>query len=571
MATNLTNNVISSIKIQDKEYKLKSIPFHGTATEWENSNYIPKQGEIIIYDAETASDSAKIKIGDGSTFAHNLPFEQTQPDWNQNDESAADYVKNRTHYITQDKRIIIPTTTDTYISDTSLNLNSMFGYETLYVTVDGVEYECTTYSSYYGDITIGDSRLLTYYDDEGNEVTDMSNPMDVPFCIQSWEDDGGIGFFDPSRVIVEYWITYPDSEEHTVELAVMGDEVYHTLDEKFIPNTIARSSKVTKDITTVESTLSKTIEEETKKLSDRIGKKADWLQNNRTNDDYVKNRTHWTEYEMVKEQFGWIYPVGPNQVSLNLDKCKEDFGVFEVGKTYLVTNVYYDEIPYESIAWQYDDNSVAIGHCEEKGHIENVPYLIITRPYPGNANYTEYDVYNYSDEEFECDIHEVIVNKVVQLPEKYIPDTIARTSDVEDLMSDKKDKDLIVTYLNGSHSTVTHSVAEINEVVNNGGTVKFQKDAELLNLLEVTADFATFYIVYVNINGKLQQKVVAISGNSIMLEQDDTYNYLDNNALKNYVTKPEIPPMLDDYVFITVDDIDTICGGAIQYAEDVMF
>ena len=72
-------------------------------------------------------------------------------------------------------------------------------------------------------------------------------------------------------------------------------------------------------------------------------------------------------------------------------------------------------------------------------------------------------------------------------------------------------------------------------------------------------------------NGKLQQKVVAISGNSIMLEQDDTYNYLDNNALKNYVTKPEIPPILDDYVFITVDDIDAICGGAIQYAEDVMF
>ena len=74
MATNLTQDVISSIKIQDKEYKLKSVPFHGTATEWENSSYIPKQGEIIIYDAETASDSVKIKIGDGNTLVHNLPF-----------------------------------------------------------------------------------------------------------------------------------------------------------------------------------------------------------------------------------------------------------------------------------------------------------------------------------------------------------------------------------------------------------------------------------------------------------------------------------------------------------------
>lgn len=74
MATNLTNNVISSIKIQDKEYKLKSVPFHGTAAEWENSDYIPKLGEIIIYDAETANESAKIKIGDGISFARNLPF-----------------------------------------------------------------------------------------------------------------------------------------------------------------------------------------------------------------------------------------------------------------------------------------------------------------------------------------------------------------------------------------------------------------------------------------------------------------------------------------------------------------
>ena len=75
MATNLTQDVISSIKIQDKEYKLKSVPFHGTAAEWEVSDYIPKLGEIIIYDAETANESAKIKIGDGVSFARNLPFE----------------------------------------------------------------------------------------------------------------------------------------------------------------------------------------------------------------------------------------------------------------------------------------------------------------------------------------------------------------------------------------------------------------------------------------------------------------------------------------------------------------
>lgn len=37
--------------------------------------------------------------------------------------------------------------------------------------------------------------------------------------------------------------------------------------------------------------------------------------------------------------------------------------------------------------------------------------------------------------------------------------------------------------------------------------------------------------------------------------------------LANYYTKTEI----DDMELITVNDIDTICGGAISYAEDVKF
>ena len=114
---------------------------------------------------------------------------------------------------------------------------------------------------------------------------------------------------------------------------------------------------------------------------------------------------------------------------------------------------------------------------------------------------------------------------------------------IHDSISTRKEKDLIITYAGNSVYNVTHSVAEINEAVNNGRTVKFQKDAELLDLLEVTADFATFYIVYVNMNNKLQQKIVAISGNSIILEQDDTYDFASKadltNNLKNYFTKTE--------------------------------
>ena len=151
------------------------------------------------------------------------------------------------------------------------------------------------------------------------------------------------------------------------------------------------------------------------------------------------------------------------------------------------------------------------------------------------------------------------------------------------LSSDKKDKDIIVTYVNGSHSQVTHTSQEVYEAVNNGCTVKFQKDAELLDLLESTRDFATFYIVYINMSGKLQQKVVAISGNGIILEQDDTYDYATTSALaakQNTITGTEGQVVqinasgkaaAADLNLITVDDIDTICGGAIEYAEEVMF
>ena len=117
----------------------------------------------------------------------------------------------------------------------------------------------------------------------------------------------------------------------------------------------------------------------------------------------------------------------------------------------------------------------------------------------------------------------------------------------------KKDKDLIVTYAEGSTFGVTHSAQEIHEAVQNGTTVYFQKGTELLNLMEITSDYATFFMFYVNMDGKPQQKVVVISGSSIMLDQDDIYNYAtvtqlndkaDKTALNSYYNKTEVDNLL---------------------------
>lgn len=77
MATNFSNSNISSIQLSGKKYNLKSIPFHATEDEWKSgalASYIPKQGEIVVYDIDGTYDYERIKVGDGVTVIGNLAF-----------------------------------------------------------------------------------------------------------------------------------------------------------------------------------------------------------------------------------------------------------------------------------------------------------------------------------------------------------------------------------------------------------------------------------------------------------------------------------------------------------------
>lgn len=77
MATNFSNSNISSIQLSGKKYNLKSIPFHATEDEWKSgalASYIPKQGEIVVYDIDSQNPAERIKVGDGLTEVGRLPF-----------------------------------------------------------------------------------------------------------------------------------------------------------------------------------------------------------------------------------------------------------------------------------------------------------------------------------------------------------------------------------------------------------------------------------------------------------------------------------------------------------------
>ena len=52
---------------------------HDIEENWlKATNFIPKQGELIIYDIDTEHNYERMKIGDGNTLVNDLPFSN---DW----------------------------------------------------------------------------------------------------------------------------------------------------------------------------------------------------------------------------------------------------------------------------------------------------------------------------------------------------------------------------------------------------------------------------------------------------------------------------------------------------------
>lgn len=107
----------------------------------------------------------------------------------------------------------------------------------------------------------------------------------------------------------------------------------------------------------------------------------------------------------------------------------------------------------------------------------------------------------------------------------------------------KKNADIIVTYAEGSHTTVTHNSQDLYNEIMAGTTVYFKKGTELLSVMEADPSYITFFMFYMNMNNKPQQKVVVITGDSIMLDQDDIYTYISTTdlteELDNYYNKVE--------------------------------
>lgn len=289
----------------ERNIKSRIVHKHDTADHWSlATGFIPKQGEIIIYDVDDTYDYERIKIGDGVTNVNSLPFSNdsivesmntqisglqtsinnvsdlvgdtsvadqintavvnkvdkvagkdlstndytdedkaklngiaegaevnVQADWSVNDETDPAYINNRTHWY-------IPVTTITLDGSLSTLPTGNAGGETVYKVSDltpsisDLENVKIVFSdSYTVDITsdyiteIGPGCISIY----GDAVHIVTNQSGLAFNYNS------LHYSFPETGI--YFVNGLKKFQY-------GSAMYHQLDERYIPDTIARTSSI---------------------------------------------------------------------------------------------------------------------------------------------------------------------------------------------------------------------------------------------------------------------------------------------------------------------------------------
>lgn len=73
---------------------------HDTEANWlKATNFIPLDGELIIYDADENNPAPRFKVGDGETVVSALPFSKAEADVDQDSLSFAYFEEDGTEYL----------------------------------------------------------------------------------------------------------------------------------------------------------------------------------------------------------------------------------------------------------------------------------------------------------------------------------------------------------------------------------------------------------------------------------------------------------------------------------------
>lgn len=149
------------------------------------------------------------------------PEENAQPDWNQNNSNAADYVKNRTHWMEIRQETVVEETTITGANGQFTVINALKTDGKYIVNYNGTEYECMPKTDPSGDLALGNLSIAKSTLENTGEpflLTGMSSAGAVTYAL--FADGTGTHIFAAFEVI----------------------ETVHAINEKYIPSIIARKS-----------------------------------------------------------------------------------------------------------------------------------------------------------------------------------------------------------------------------------------------------------------------------------------------------------------------------------------
>lgn len=424
-----------------KSFNGRFIPRGDIEAGWNKAiGFIPLDKEIIIYKKDDTHSVPRIKIGDGVTVVQELPFvsemeegvteewvaeqiaaipKQVQANYAQKDNMAVDYIKNRPFY---DDSVEIFTwdgdlTNQEVYADTIVRLSDQLftldqlqkcSYDTVKngvvtTTIGGFTDKGGYYSTHY---------LIYVYDpDMCKEETDLLLPP---------------GFYTPVPDLVD-----------GLYVSRLYMPSIKQLDEKYVPDTIARVDYVDKAIADIN------IPEQSQ---------ADYAQNDVNASDYIKNRPFYEE--ATGKQHTYI-PTGANM--------REGGYAYQLLTTEPIEWPEDTKINYEYWSWgpvNGDKSNIQYQFISSHSVLwKDSPGLLIWRVFDQYSPYTTgwytqaAKITTESGEQVTSVTVDSFKGTIKQLDEKFIPDSVARISDL---------------IANIEHGSKTGSIQQVSDGVANG-------------------------------------------------------------------------------------------------------
>lgn len=181
----------------------------------------PVQNKIVT----TEINDIKMLVGDTSVAEQiNTVLTSNQSDWDVNDESSASFIKNRTHWVVPITNVVFENSSAAFSAlDGMYICNESLGFtvsekSTYLVNWDGVDYNCVPHV-YSSMTTIGNVSIINGPDE-----------TDEPFVI----------FMSDSDTLC---VTSSTATTHSIVVTETSEQVYK-IDEKFLPDDIAFKSDI---------------------------------------------------------------------------------------------------------------------------------------------------------------------------------------------------------------------------------------------------------------------------------------------------------------------------------------